>query len=326
MKKLRASFVASFFLISMLVSLPSVSAGTRFITIGTAALTGVYYPTGGAIARMVNKQRKKYGIRATIESTTGSVFNVNAVLAGQFDFGIVQSDKQYQAMMGIADWKDKGPQKNLRAVFSIYPETCSLLVAVDANINSLMDLRGKRVNLGIQGSGSLGNSLDVLKAIGLDSRTDIRALYVRPLKTPGLLQDGGMDAWLYTVGHPSGALKEATAGARKVKFIPIEHEGIDRLVRSLPYYSKMFIPVKAYPGAQNTRDIRTFGVCATLVTSAKVPDNVVYAITKTVFEDFDAFKRLHPAYSSMTKGGMLECLSAPLHPGAMRFYRELGFR
>lgn len=319
------------FIIAMLllysIGIPTpVCAKTRFITIGTAGLTGVYFPTGGAIAKIINKQRKKYGIRGTVESTAGSVYNVDAVMEGQFDFGIVQSDIQYQALMGITDWKDKGPQTNLRAVFSIYPESISLLAAVDANINSLLDLKGKRVNLGIQGSGALGNSLDVLNAIGYDPEKDIKALYIRPLKTPGLLQDGRIDAWLFTVGHPNGALKEATAGSRKVKFIPLIHEGIDKLIQSLPYYSKMVIPIKAYPAAKNSGDIQTFGVCATLVTSAKVSGNIVYAVTKTVFEDLDSFKKLHPAYSLITKKSMLECLSAPIHPGAMKYYKEAGLK
>jgi len=325
-KKPSLSIVSSFFILSMLVFVTPVFAKTTFVTIGTAGLTGVYYPTGGAIAKTVNKQRKKYGVRCTVESTSGSVFNVNAVMAGQLDFGIVQSDKQYQAMKGIEDWKDKGPQKELRAVFNIYPESVSLLVAVDAKINSLMDLKGKRVNLGIHGSGALGNSLDVLKASGLDPETDIKALYIKPSKAPGLLQDGRMDAWLFTVGHPNGALKEATAGVRKMKFIPVMNEGIDKLVESLPYYSRMVIPIRLYPGAKNDFNIQTFGVCATLVTSSKVPDNIVYAVTKTVFEDLDSFKNLHPAYSQIDRKSMLRCLSAPIHPGAMKYYKEAGLK
>ena len=326
MKKRIGALVTSLFLVSLFVSPFPLQAKTTFITIGTAGLTGVYYPTGVAIAKIVNRQKKKYGLRCTAEPTAGSVFNVNAVMSGEFDFGIVQSDKQYQAVKGIGDWKDKGPQKNLRAVFSIYPESVSLLAAVDANINSLPDIKGKRINLGIQGSGALGNSLDVLRAIGLNPEIDIKPLYISPLKTPGLIQDGGVDAWLFTVGHPNSALKEATAGARKLKLIPLVHPGIDRLVQSRPYYSRMVIPIEAYPGAQNTRDIKTFGVCATLVTSAEIPDDVVYAVTKTVFKDLAAFKRQHPAYSLITKKNMLECLSAPIHPGAMRYYKEAGLK
>jgi len=303
-----------------------VYAKTTFITIGTGGLTGVYYPTGGAIAKIVNKKRKVYGIRCTVKSTGGSVYNVNAVIKGELHFGIVQSDRQHQAIKGIADWKDKGPQKNLRAVFSIYYESCCLLAAVDAGIESLKDVKGKRVCLGNHGSGHLGNSSDVLKAVGINPDTDIIARYIEPVQAPGLLQDGKIDAFFYTVGHPSGALKEATAGARKVKFIPIIGGEIDKLVVRRPYYSKMTIPIDFYPGAENTQDVPTFGVCATLVTSSKVLDKVVYAVTKTVFENLESFKKLHPAYALITKASMLECLSAPIHPGAMKYYRETGLK
>jgi len=314
------------FIFSILVFSTPVHPKTKFITIGTGGLTGVYYPTGGAIAKIINKKRKEYGIRCTVKSTDGSVYNVDAVIEGELDFGIVQSDRQHQAIRGIADWKDKGPRKNLRAVFSIYHESCCLLAAVDAGINSIEDLKGKRVCLGNYGSGHLGNSSDVLKAIGINPDTDIIARYIEPVQAPGLLQDGKIDSFFYTVGHPSGALKEATAGARKVKFIPIIGGEIDKLVEGRPYCSKIVIPINYYPGAANTQDVPTFGVCATLVTSSKVPDKVVYAVTKAIFENFESFKKLHPAYTLITKASMLECLSAPIHSGAMKYYKEAGLK
>jgi TRAP transporter TAXI family solute receptor len=295
---------------------------TTFITIGTGGITGVYYPTGGAIARIVNKKKDLYNIRCTVESTGGSVFNVNAVMAGDLQFGVVQSDRQYQAVNGMAEWKDKGAQADLRAVFSIHPESVTLVASVDSGIQSIQDLKGKRVNIGNPGSGQRQNAIDALEAVGLNYDTDLNAESVKAAEAPGLLQDGRLDAFFYTVGHPSGAIKEATAGATKVRFAPIT--GIDSLLAKFPYYAKSFIPVKLYPGAQNTGDVETFGVKATFVTSAKVPDNVVYAITKEVFENFESFKKLHPAYQVLTKKGMLEGLSAPIHPGAMKYYKEAG--
>jgi len=306
-------------------TIPAV-ANTTFLTIGTGALTGVYYPTGGAIAKIVNKKRKELGIRLTVESTNGSVYNVNAVVRRQFDFGIVQSDKQYSATMGTGEWEKQGPQAELRSVFSIYPESCSLIAAVDADINSLADLKGKRVNLGNRGSGHLGNALDVLKSVGLNPNSDLFAQYYEMVNVPGLIQDRALDAFFYTVGHPSSALKEATAGARKIRFIPIRNDAIDLIIKGLPYYSKMVIPIKYYPGAKNKRDIETFGVCATLVTSSKVADSIVYAITKTIFDNLNSFKKLHPAYALSTKKNMLECISAPFHPGAMKYYTEIGLK
>jgi len=295
---------------------------TTFVTIGTGGITGVYYPTGGAIAKMVNKKRKEYGIRATVESTGGSVFNVNAVMTGDLEFGVVQSDRQYQAVNGMAEWKDKGSQKDLRAVFTIHPESITLVAADDSGINSIQDLKGKRVNIGNPGSGQRQNSIDALEVAGLAWKSDITAEGVKAAEAPGLLQDGRIDAFFYTVGHPNGNIKEATSGKRKVHMVPIT--GIDNLLAKYPYYAKAVVPMKFYSGATNDGDVETFGVKATFVTSSKVPDEIVYAITKEVFDNFEAFKKLHPAYGVLTKKNMLEGMSAPIHPGAMKYFKEVG--
>jgi hypothetical protein len=305
-----------------MVSPTPVVAKMTFVTIGTGGITGVYYPTGGAICRIVNKKRKVYGIRCTVESTGGSVFNVNAIMAGDLEFGVVQSDRQFQAMKGLAEWKEKGPQKDLRAVFTIHPESITLVAADDAGIKSINDLRGKRVNIGNPGSGQRQNSIDGLTNAGINYKKDLKAEGVKAAEAPGLLQDGRIDAFFYTVGHPSGAIKEATAGRRKVHFVSITK--VDKLLKKYPYYAKAVIPIKLYPGSTNTKDVQTFGVKATFVTSAKVPDRMVYAITKEVFDNFESFKKLHPAYQVLTKQNMLEGMSAPIHPGAMKYYKESG--
>jgi len=307
---------------AMLMSSGPAQAKTQFVTIGTGGITGVYYPTGGAIAKMVNKKKKEYGIRATVESTGGSVFNVNAVMNGDLEFGVVQSDRQFQAVQGLAEWKDKGPQEDLRAVFSIHPESVTLVAAVDAGINDIKDLKGKKVNIGNPGSGQRQNSIDALGAVGINYEKDLKAESIKASEAASLLQDGRIDAFFYTVGHPSGSIKEATSGARKVRLATIT--GVDTLLKQYPYYAKATILQSLYPGAQNDQDVETFGVKATFVTSAKVSDDVVYAITKEVFDNFDDFKKLHPAYATLTKENMLEGLSAPIHPGAMKYYKEAG--
>jgi TRAP transporter TAXI family solute receptor len=295
---------------------------TKFITIGTGGITGVYYPTGGAIAQMINNKYAEYGLRCTVESTGGSVFNVNAVMATDLDFGIVQSDRQYQAVNGLAEWAERGAQTKLMAVFSIHPEAVTLVAAVDTNIKEISDLRGKRINIGNPGSGQRQNSIDVLAAAGIDSEKDLMAEQVKASEAPGLLQDGRIDAFFYTVGHPSGAIKEATNGRRKVRFIPVTE--VDELIAQKPYYAKTTISRSLYPNSVNDDDVPTVGVKATLVTSADVPDEIVYAITKEVFDNLDEFKTLHPAYTELTRESMLEGLSAPLHPGAIKYYREAG--
>ena len=295
----------------------------NFVTFGTGGITGVYYPTGGAISKLVNNEQETYNIKAAVASTGGSVFNINAVLAGNLEFGVVQSDRQYEAYNGLAEWESKGPQKDLRSVFSIYPEAVTLVASTQSAVNSVADLRGKRVNLGNVGSGQLQNALTVLEVSGL-SEDDLRAEKVKAAEAPGLLQDGRLDAFFYTVGHPNGNIKEATSGRIPVRIVPITGPGIEKLVAENPFYSTTSISAKMYPQAVNTTDIPTFGVMATLVTAEDIPEDIVYAVTKEVFENLDEFKNFHPAFTSITAESMLKGLSAPLHKGAVRYYKEAG--
>lgn len=302
----------------------SASPKKEFATIGTGGVTGVYYPAGGAISKMVNKKSDVYHLKVTVESTGGSVFNINAVMAGDLEFGIVQSDRQTQAWEGTAEWKDKGPQKKLRAVCALYPESVTLMAADDANINSIKDLRGKIVNIGNPGSGNRGNAIIALENAGLNWKTDINAQELKASESAKMLQDGRIDAYFYTVGHPNGSFKEATAGKRKVHFVPITD--ISGILAKYPYYAKSVIPIKYYPNASNTKDVPTFGVKATLITSSDVPDNVVYAVTKEIFDNLTEFKSLHPAFGVLTTKNMLEGLTAPIHPGAMKYFKEAGLK
>ena len=296
----------------------------NFIMIGTGGVTGIYYPTGVAISRMINKKYGVYKIKATVESTSGSVFNINAVLNNDLVFGIVQSDRQYQAYHGLAEWKEFGKQTNLRSVFSIHPESITLIASEKSNIRKIEDLKGKRVNLGNPGSGYLQNSRDVLKAVGLNEEEDLSAEYVKAIEAPGLLQDGRIDAFFYTVGHPNGNIKEATSGRIKVFIVPITGPDIDDLLTQCSYYAESIIDHSFYPYTLNTEDVATIGVKATFVTSKDTDENIVYAVTKEVFENFNTFKSLHPSYSVLTKKDMLKGLSSPIHKGAVRYYREAG--
>jgi TRAP transporter TAXI family solute receptor len=297
-------------------------ADSTLIVIGTGGMTGVYYPTGAAIARLVNKKKDTYGIMATVELTGGSIFNIKALMAGNITFGIVQSDTQFQAFNGLSEWQEIGPQTNLRSVFSLHPEAVTLVAATDSGIRHITDLKGKKVNIGNQGSGQRQNAMDALAAVGLDYKTDMQATSFNAVEAAGLLQDKRIDAFFYTVGHPSGAILEATSGFRKVSFADIT--GVEELLKQAPYYTHTSIPVALYPGASNTQDVDTFGVRATLVTSATTPNDIVYALTKEVFENLAEFSQRHPALMNLTKEEMITGLSAPIHPGAMRYFREVG--
>lgn len=294
------------------------------VSVSTGGVKGVYYPTGGAICRIINKRRKIHGIHCGVESTMGSIYNINAIMAGDFNFGIARSDFPLQAVLGIAYWKDKGPQKDLRAVFSFYHEPVGLIAAVDANINSIQDLKGKRVSIGNIGSISRQNAIHALEANGLNFEKDFKAESFKTTEQFGMIQVGRIDAAFYTSGHPSVYYKEVTAGKRKVKFIPITN--IENIIAKYPWYAKAKIPVNLYPKVKNIKNVDTFGVKPILVTSAKVPDEVVYTIVKEIFENFSKFKKLHPALFSMTKESMMDALSAPIHTGALRYYKEVGLK
>ena len=294
----------------------------KFVTCGTGSTTGVYYPAGSAIARMVNNN-PQYKIRMSVESTGGSVYNLNAVLNGELDFGIAQSDLQYDCWKGEGRWKDSKNHSELRSVFALHPESITLVVTDKSGIESIHDLKNKRINLGDHGSGSLANAVAVLGTAGLNEKS-IKPEYVKLGETPGLIQDGRIDGFFFTVGHPNGNIKEATSGRIKVRLVPIAGPGVDALLKKHPYLAKSVIPKQFYPMATNKKDISTIGVKATLVTNVKVPDAVVYAVTKEVFENLDKFKELHPAFKVLTPQNMLEGLTAPVHPGALKYYKEAG--
>ncbi|MCP3952874.1 MAG: TAXI family TRAP transporter solute-binding subunit [Desulfobacterales bacterium] len=295
-----------------------------FVSIGTGSESGNYLLTGKAIAELVNRKISELNLRCTVETTSGSVFNINAVMAGNLQFGIAQSDRQWQAVQGKGEWKEKGPQADLRAVFSIYPESVTLVAAVDAGIKNSMDLKGKRVNIGNPGSGLRQNAIDALEAVHIDYKTDMNAEGINASESAGLLQDGRIDAFFHTVSHPNRAIRSATTGRRKVRFAAIA--GVDKLLKQYPYYTKSVIRSDLYRGAVNEGEIATFGVKATLVTSARVPDPVVYAVTKEIFENSADFKGMNQVHAHLTKSGMLKGLNAPFHPGALRYYKEAGLK
>ncbi len=300
------------------LSLPAFAA--QFITIGTGGVTGVYYPTGGAICRMVNKQKKKTGIRCSVESTGGSVYNVNTIHQGELDFGISQSDTAYQAYNGIGKFKGKAI-KELRSTMAIYPELLTFVVAKRSGIKSLMDVKGKRVNIDTPGSGTRMTTEIVLKAFGI-KHSDLKQVdELSSSEGPTLLKDDHVDGYFAVFGHPTANIKDA-ANSVDIDLIPIEGKPVDMLVKKYPYYAKGIISGTFYKGV--THDTPSIGVKAVLVTSAKTSDKVVYTVIKTILDNFKAFKKLHPAYKTITKKSLLDGLSIPQHPGAIKAFKEAG--
>ncbi len=305
----------------------AVSAGTaeaagKFISIGTGGVTGVYYPTGGAICRLVNKDSKSHGIRCSVESTGGSIYNINTIRAGELDMGVAQSDWQYHAFNGTDKFKDQGPFKELRAVFSVHPEPVTIVARKEANIKNVQDLKGKRVNIGNPGSGTRG-SWDVMEeALGW-KRDDLKlATEFKSSEQSQALCDNQIDAFFFLVGHPSGTVKEATTSCES-NMVAVDGPAIDKLVAANSFYRKAVIPGGMYTGTD--KDTATYGVAATFVSSTKTPDDTVYAVVKAVFGNFDTFKKLHPAFANLKKSEMIkDANSAPLHGGAMKYYKEAG--
>ncbi len=294
----------------------------KFIAIGTGGVTGVYYPTGGAICRLVNRGRADHGIRCGVESTGGSVYNINAIRSGELEFGVAQSDWQFHAMNGSSQFEEQGPFEGLRAVFSVHPEPFTVVARADAGIDAFEDLKGKRVNVGNPGSGQRGTMEVLMGALGWSMDDFTLTSELQAAEQSQALCDNNIDAMVYTVGHPSGSIQEATTACDAV-LVDVTGEVVDKLVGENPYYRKATIPGGMYRGSDEPTE--TFGVGATFVTGADVPEDVVYEVTKAVFENFDQFKGLHPAFADLTKEEMVgDGLSAPLHPGAERYYREAG--
>jgi len=299
------------------------AAEQQFISIGTGGVTGVYYPTGGAICRLVNKNRKEHGIRCSAESTGGSIYNINTVRSGELDFGVAQSDAQYNAYNGVSDFTDAGKFEDLRSVFALHPEPFTLVVRADTGIKSFEDLKGKKVNVGNPGSGQRATTEVVMGAYGMEMGDFALAAELKGSEMAQALCDGKIDAMIYTIGHPAAAITEA-ATTCDVKLVDVKGEPIDKLVADNPYYSVAVIPAGTYTGTDE--DVTTFGVGATLISSAKVPDEVVYTVTKAVFDNFDDFKKLHPAFANLKEEEMIKNgLSAPLHEGAVKYYKERGW-
>jgi len=302
------------------MSLPLMA--TDFVTIGTGGVTGVYYPTGGSICRLVNKGKKEHGVRCSVESTGGSVYNINTIRAGELDMGVAQSDWQYHAYNGTSKFKDKGPFKELRSIFSIHGEPFTVVARADSGIKVFADLKGKRVNIGNPGSGSRGTMEVAMKAEGWDKSVFKVAGELKASEQAKALCDNKIDAMIYVVGHPSGAIKEATTTCDSV-IVDVSDAKIAKLVEATPYYKFTDVPGGMYRGNPDT--VKTFGVAATFVTSSKVSEKVIYAVVKAVFENFDAFKKLHPAFANLKKEEMIkDGLSAPLHRGAIKYYKEVG--
>ncbi len=321
MKKLTA-LAAALALAGSLGATPA-QAQQKFVTIGTGGVTGVYYAAGGAICRLMNKDRAKHGIRCSVESTGASVYNINTIRAGELDFGVAQSDTQFNAIKGLAQFKDGGPMPELRAVFALHAEPLTVVARKDAGVTKFEDLKGKRFNVGNPGSGTRA-TIDMLLAASAMKTSDFSLTSeLKPDEHGAALCDNKIDAFSFVVGHPAANIQDptTTCGA---KLVSITGPAVDKLLKEYPYYAAATIPGGMY--AANPDPVQTFGVVASFVTSSKVADDVVYTMVKAVFDNFEEFKKLHPAFANLEPQHMVkDGLSAPLHDGAVKYYKEKGW-
>ncbi|MGH6944179.1 MAG: TAXI family TRAP transporter solute-binding subunit [Geminicoccaceae bacterium] len=312
------------FALGTLLLANTASAKDTLITIGTGGPTGVYYNVGQSVCRLVNLDTAKSGIKCTATSTDGSVTNVNAIRDGSMNLGVVQSDVQYNAYNGVDQFAKTGPFKELRAVFSIHPEPFTVLARAGSGIRTFEDLKGKRVNVGNPGSGQRATMEVVMNTIGWTMDDFALASELDSAEQAQALCDNDLDAIVFTVGHPNGSIQEATTTCDAV-LVPVAAPAIDKLVEENPYYSKAVIPGGMYAG--NPDDVATFGVRATLVSSTASEPDTIYEVVKAVFDNFDRFKKLHPAFATLQPEDMIKvALSAPLHEGAQRYYQEQGWQ
>lgn len=302
---------------------PLAGAAQQFISIGTGGVTGVYYPTGGAICRLVNKDRKSHGIRCSAESTGGSIYNINTVKGGELEFGVAQSDWQHHAYHGTSKFKDAGKYEKLRAVFSVHPEPFTLLARAGSKVKTFEDLKGKKVNVGNPGSGQRATMEVAMAAFGMKMSDFSLAAELKGSEMAQAICDGKIDAMIYTVGHPAAAITEATTTC-EINLVDVKGAPVDKLIADNPYYRTAGIPGGMYKGSAD--DISTFGVGATFVSSSDVSEKIVYTVVKAVFDNFNDFKKLHPAFANLKEAEMIsDGLSAPIHDGAMKYYKERGW-
>lgn len=311
--------ISFIFILSMVLTEMPFCEDTTYLTIGSGDITGLYYLTGGAIAHIVNSRSKETGIRVNVQSTSGSVYNIENVLAGTIELGIAQSDRLYQAFNGTNEWQGKA-KKNLRAVFGIHPEAVTVIASESSGISMISHLKGKRVNLGHPNSGQRQNAIHALENLGINYVNDLDAMGYEDYKVPELIQTNQLDAAFITAGHPTDYFKAICSGPAKVHFIPVIQ--IDTLLKKYPYYIETSIPMSVYPSHNNQPDVQTFGVKSILMTSDHANEHAIYLITKEIFSKIKQFNKFHPAYATLSPRYMIEGLTAPIHPGALKYYKE----
>jgi len=291
---------------------------TERLSVATGGTSGVYFPLGGAIANIITDQVD--GVTASAESTGASLENVNLLNAGDVDFALVQNDISHYAFNGIEMFEDKEPMKNIKVVASLYPETIQVIARSSADISSIEDLKGKRVAVGAPGSGVEGNARQILAAHGL-TYDDIEEDFLSFGEAADGIKDGHVDAAFLTAGTPTAAVTDLST-THSINVVSIDPQKADELITQYPYYFKTVVPAGTYKNQEE--DVDTIAVMAMLTVRADLSDELVYDTTKAFFENLEALGAAHSRGLDVTLEGAKDGISLEIHPGAQRYYDEIG--
>ena len=294
-----------------------------FVTIGTGNTTGVYYSAGHAVAKVYNPKATDYGFRLDAEASNGSVDNINEVLGGKLGFGIAQADMLYKALEGAGPWQGT-PHTNLRAVAGLYTEAVLFVTRKGEDIRTPEDLRGKKLNIGAPGSSDNENALVILNILGVDPKSDLTIREEMTVDASELLEKGEIDAYMYTVGHPSMSIRESAVSGRKIRLVPVDPALLESKARGRAYLTKTKVDTRYYPGLEAQGDIYTIGVKAILFTRAETPTETVSAVVTELIDNFELFRRQHPAFAELTLEDLVSDSIVPFHPGAEAAYSRHG--
>jgi TRAP transporter TAXI family solute receptor len=313
-------FVASVLVAGLAGSAPADEEKETFISIGSGEMTAVYYPVAKAICQAIFRELRAQRIWCSAETTPGSAYNVEHVVSGELEFGIVQSDILFSAYKGIGRWDGK-PVTELRSVLSLYPELVTIVARADANIRVLADLAGKRVSVGSLATGPR-TTWNLISA-DLNLTTPVRLTELRQDQTTSALCKGAIDANFFVVGHPSELVSNWLAACPS-NFVAVSEPVVDKLLSKYPFYTRGFIPTQLYHVPDK---ILSLGPLATLVTSASSDPRVVAAIAKAIMTHIAELKTMHPVLAELDAERMVArtvTAAAPLHPAAAAAYEELG--
>ncbi len=312
-----------FLVVMAVVSLAFVFAQSRrYLVAGTGGVTGVYYPVGGAIARIVNgimANTPHSDLRLTVLSTDGSVDNLDGLQSRSLDFGLAQSDAVYQAYNGVGAFEGR-QNEEVRVIMGLYSEPMHLVCNTNAGVRSFADIIGKRVNIGSPTSGMRSTVMTMLDAFGM-TLDDFTAESARAVDAPAFLHNGHIDCFFYTVGIGADAIIN-TAIDNSINIVPLDGPRLRELVDEFPRYIFTTIPAGTYNGVDY--DVTTFGTKALLVTTSSVtlPEGYVYSVVKGILDNVENFQNAHPALAQLTCADFTTGFSAPLHNGARRAYEE----